>query len=77
MMNKLKQLWKDRDNQWSYFKWLMHYAHPYIGKILLMMSISLSETLATLFMVHISKMIIDNHQPEKTGAEAGVVNDHF
>ena len=60
MIKKLKYLWKDRDNQWSYFKWLMHYARPYIGKIMLMMGISLTETLATLFMVHISKMIIDN-----------------
>ena len=59
-MNKLKALWKDRDNQWSYFKWLMHYARPYTGRIALMMGISLLNTLATLFMVHISKMIIDN-----------------
>ena len=59
-MNKLKQLWKDRDNQWSYFKWLFRYAKPYTGKILLMMGISLVNTLVTLFMVHISKGIIDN-----------------
>ena len=59
-MNKLRELWKDRDNQWVYFKWLMHYARPYSGKILLMMGISLFDTLATLFMVHISKMIIDH-----------------
>lgn len=59
-MNKLKKLWKDRDNQWKYFKWLMHYAKPYTWKILLMMGISLISTLATLFMVHVSKAIIDN-----------------
>ncbi len=59
-MGKIKKLWNDRDNQYRYAKWLMQYTKPYIGRIILMMSISLSSTLLSLWMVNISKEIIDN-----------------
>ncbi|MBR6626500.1 MAG: ABC transporter ATP-binding protein [Lachnospiraceae bacterium] len=59
-MSKIKSLWNDRDNQYKYAKWLMQYTKPYIGRIILMMSISLSSTLLSLWMVNISKEIIDN-----------------
>lgn len=59
-MSKLRSLWKDRDNQYKYAKWLMQYTKPYLGRIALMMVISLSSTLFSLWMVNISKNIIDN-----------------
>lgn len=59
-MGKIKKLWADRDNQYRYFRWLMSYSKPYIGKIALMMGINLVSTLISLWMVTISKRIIDN-----------------
>ena len=59
-MNKIKKLWDDRDNQYQYAKWLMQYAKPYVGRIILMMFMSLLSTVLTLIMVQISKQIIDN-----------------
>ncbi|MCR4677911.1 MAG: ABC transporter ATP-binding protein/permease [Lachnospiraceae bacterium] len=59
-MGRVKELWKDRDNQIRYFKWLMYYSKPYAWKIMLLMSIDLVTTLASLKMVTISKTIIDN-----------------
>lgn len=59
-MGKLKKLWKDRDNQYRYFKWLMQYTKPYAGKITFMMIVNLATTLISLWMVTISKRIIDN-----------------
>ena len=58
--NKVKELWKDRHNQLQYAKWLMIYSKPYIGRIALVMSFGLFSTVASLFMVKISKNIIDN-----------------
>ena len=60
MLNKVKELWKDRHNQLQYAKWLMIYSKPYIGRIALVMSFGLFSTVASLFMVQISKNIIDN-----------------
>lgn len=59
-MGKLKKLWKDRNNQYRYFKWLLFYSKPYTGRIILMMVMNLLATLFTLWMVTISKQIIDN-----------------
>lgn len=59
-MGKLKVLWKDRNNQARYAKWMMQYTRPYIGRIVLMMFISLLQTFVTLAMVQITKIIIDN-----------------
>ncbi|MBO4616015.1 MAG: ABC transporter ATP-binding protein [Lachnospiraceae bacterium] len=59
-MGRVKELWKDRDNQIRYFKWLMYYSKPYAWKIMLLMSIDLVTTLVSLKMVTISKTIIDN-----------------
>lgn len=58
-MNKLQVFWKDRNNQYKYFKWLMFYSKPYLWKILLMMGLSLASTVVSLWMVTISKSIID------------------
>jgi len=59
-MGKLKEVWKDRDNQYQYAKWLMKYSKPYMGRIALMMVFSISSTVVSLWMVQISKTIIDN-----------------
>ena len=58
-MGKLKSLWDDRDNQYKYFKWLMYYSKPYFWRIVLMMSFSMIGTVFSLWMVTISKNIID------------------
>ena len=59
-MGKLKKLWNDRSNQFRYARWMMHYTRPYIGKITLMMLATLAQTIMTLAMVQVTKMIIDN-----------------
>lgn len=59
-MNKLKKLWNDRGNQYQYAKWLLQYAKPFSGKIALMMGLNLLTTIVSLFMVTLSKRIIDN-----------------
>ncbi|MBO4921475.1 MAG: ABC transporter ATP-binding protein [Lachnospiraceae bacterium] len=59
-MGKLKEAWKDRDNQYKYAKWLMKYSKPYMGRITLMMAFSIISTVVSLWMVQISKNIIDN-----------------
>lgn len=58
-MNKLKKIWNDRGNQYQYARWLMQYAKPYAGKIALMMCFNLLSTLVSLYMVTLSKKIID------------------
>ena len=60
MMRRIKALWKDRGNQYKYGRWLMQYSKPYMGKILLILGINLLSSIASLFMVTISKEIIDN-----------------
>lgn len=59
-MNKLKKIWNDRGNQYQYARWLMQYAKPYAGKIALMMCFNLLSTLVSLYMVTLSKKIIDH-----------------
>ena len=59
-MGKLKEAWKDRDNQYKYAKWLMKYSKPYMGRITLIMAFSIISTVVSLWMVQISKNIIDN-----------------
>lgn len=59
-MGKIKTLWKDRKNQYRYFKWLMLYTKPYLGRILFLLSVNLVVTVFTLWMVTVSKQIIDN-----------------
>lgn len=59
-MGKVKELWDDRDNQYKYFKWLMHFSKPYIPRIAFLMAVDLVGTLVSLKMVTISKTIIDN-----------------
>lgn len=60
MIGRIKGLWKDRNNQARYARWLFSYSKPYMGRIVLMMLISLVSTIASLIMVQISKIIIDN-----------------
>ncbi len=60
MLSRMKALWKDRDNQFRYAKWLFSYSKPYVGRITLMMFLSLISTVASLVMVQVSKTIIDN-----------------
>jgi len=59
-MNKIKALWKDRDNQYKYAKWLVQYTKPYLPKIILMLALSISSTLFSLWLVNISKEVIDS-----------------
>ncbi len=59
-MGRLKEVWKDRDNQYRYARWLMQYSKPYMGRIALMMVFGISHTIISLWLVQISKNIIDN-----------------
>lgn len=59
-MGKLNGFWKDRKNQASYTKWLVHYTRPYGGRIVIMMLINLISTVITLYMAVLSKQIIDD-----------------
>lgn len=59
-MSKLKRLWADRENQYQYARWMMGYAKPYIGRILVIMFLNLVTTVVTLVMAQVSKNIIDN-----------------
>ena len=52
-MGRVKELWRDRDNQIKYFKWLMYYSKPYAFKIFLLMSFDLIMTFVSLSMVAI------------------------
>lgn len=75
-MGKIKSLWKDRQNQYKYAKWLMQYTKPYLGRIILMMFFSLTGTVASLVMVHLTKMIIDNATAKAAAKEiAGATED--
>lgn len=58
-MGKIRTLWDDRKNQYKYARWLMQYTKPYLGRIALMMAITLSSTVFSLIMVNLSKRIID------------------
>ena len=60
MATRAKELWADRGNQMHYFKWLMSYSKPYMGRIILKMLLELSVTGMSLAMVAFSKKIIDN-----------------
>ncbi len=60
MATRAKELWRDRDNQMHYFKWLLGYSKPYAGRIILKMLMELSVTGMSLVMVAYSKKIIDN-----------------
>lgn len=66
-MGKVKELWKDRDNQYKYMKWLFFYSKPFLLKIFLLMGLDLATTLMSLKMVTISKSIID----EATNGQGG------
>lgn len=59
-MNKIKSLWKDRNNQYKYAKWLLQYTKPYLPKIILMLAFNISSTLFSLWLVNISKEVIDS-----------------
>lgn len=58
-MSKIKSLWKDRQNQCKYAKWLLQYTKPYLGRITLMMVITLASSVLSLLVVTLSKDIID------------------
>jgi len=58
-VEKIKALWKDRDNQKAYAKWLIEYTKPYFWKIVLVVLIGTASTFITLAMALISKRIID------------------
>ena len=60
MATRVKELWRDRENQMHYFKWLLGYSKPYAGRIILKMILELSGTGMSLVMVDYSKRIIDN-----------------
>ena len=60
MATRAKELWRDRENQMHYFKWLMSYSKPYTGRIIFKMLMELSATGMSLAMVAYSKKIIDS-----------------
>lgn len=59
-IEKVKALWRDRENQMLYMRWLMHYSKPYIGRISLMMLLNIFNTVISLLMALVSKRIIDD-----------------
>ncbi len=59
-IQKAKALWKDRDNQMHYIKWLGHYSKPFVGKIALVMFINIFSSVIALVMALVSKNIIDS-----------------
>lgn len=60
MKEKIRNLWKDRDNQRKYAKWLMAYSKPYLGRIIAVTVLNLLATVVTLVMAMVSKRIIDD-----------------
>lgn len=58
-MNKLRKLWKDRQNQYRYAGWLLGYAKPYLGRIGLLFFLNIAATAVTLAMAQVSKEVID------------------
>ena len=61
-MNKLRNLWKDRDNQLQYVKWLTIYTKPYMLKIMAIMFWSIGASLVSIGMSLVMKQIIDKAQ---------------
>lgn len=59
-IQKAKALWKDRENQMHYMKWLGHYSRPFIGRIALVMSVNILNSILALVMALVSKHIIDS-----------------
>jgi ABC-type multidrug transport system fused ATPase/permease subunit len=59
-MSNFKKMWKDREHNSSYVKWLFYYSKPYWWKIIIKMGLSLISTLLSLYMAVLSKQIIDN-----------------
>lgn len=59
-IEKAKALWRDRDNQMQYMRWLCRYSKPYIGRISLMMFFNIFNTIISLVMALVSKQIIDD-----------------
>lgn len=59
-IEKAKALWRDRDNQMHYVRWLWQYSKPYIGRISLIMFLGIVNTVITLLMALVSKQIIDD-----------------
>ena len=58
-LQKLKRLWKDRNNQKQYIKWLGRYSKPFIGRILLVMILGIMASAVGLAMAWVTKRIID------------------
>lgn len=60
MIENIKKLWKERKDQYHYAHWLFLYSKPYIGRIILLMSIGLVSTVISLVMTLVTKKIIDD-----------------
>ena len=58
-LQKLKRLWKDRDNQKQYIKWLGRYSKPFIGRITMVMILGILASGIGLSMAWVTKRIID------------------
>lgn len=59
-IEKAKALWRDRDNQMRYMRWLFFYSKPYIGRIVFVMAVNIVVTVISLLMTLISKRIVDD-----------------
>lgn len=69
MKEKIIALWKDKDNQLSYGRWLYRQAKPYWRQILGKLLLSLLDTGIVLILAIITKRIIDsatNHKAHQT-----------
>ncbi len=59
-IEKVKALWRDRDNQMHYVRWICSYAKPFAWKIALIMLINVGLTAVSLAMTLVTKRIVDD-----------------
>lgn len=59
-MKEMEKFWKERKKNAGYAKWLMSYTKPYLGRIILVMSLGILATVIQLLLALVSKKVIDN-----------------
>ena len=72
-MNKLKKLWKNRNQQWQYVKWLALYTKPYAIRIIAIMFFNIAASLISIGMSLVMKQIIDRAQHGSNGLVKAIV----
>lgn len=73
IMNKLKKLWKNRNQQWQYVKWLALYTKPYAFRIIAIMFFNIAASLISIGMSLVMKQIIDRAQHGSNGLVKAII----